>query len=122
MVDPFDTSTKLSAGSAQDKFLLILGIFVGFLAFFVENWLIFIEVNGGFSIYTEGQQEHQTITQARSDKKLVRTVGRNAPCFRPRRWFSGVNSGVIKTGANRSEKKSDLFVVFLDRLQFICIL
>ena len=31
MVDPFGTSTKLSAGSAQDKFLLIFGGIFWFL-------------------------------------------------------------------------------------------
>ena len=57
---------------------------------FVENYLIF-QKDKTYSISTEGQHEPQTITQARSDKKLVRTEGRNAPCCRPRMWLSWVN-------------------------------
>jgi len=65
-------------------------VFFSFLGFFVENWLIFGELgcffrlplfarsNELYSISTAGQHEHHKITQARSDKKLVRTEGRNA--------------------------------------------
>jgi hypothetical protein len=35
-----------------------------------------------------GQHEHQTITQARSDKKIVRTAGRNAVTEWVYTWMS----------------------------------
>ena len=41
VVDPFDTSTKLSAGSAQDKFLLIFGGFCWFFSVFDRKMLDF---------------------------------------------------------------------------------
>jgi len=52
---------------------------VGFVDLAVKNVLL---ASSESSISTGGQHEHQTITQARSDKKLVRTEGRNAASSR----------------------------------------